>query len=113
MNNFKTILDPIFKDTRITDADKNMFLGLYMTNMYKILLEVLIGMNGQDKNFIKKINDFFQESEEMLDADNKAILKNVMEKQKKVFLSSLVDVIKKNVDDENRIIIEKNFSAIK
>ena len=54
MNDINGLINEVFKGIEITEKERNIFKGIYLSNFYKYLLELLITYKTQNSEFINK-----------------------------------------------------------
>jgi len=112
MNLVQAFIEEIFKGIEITEEQKKAFLGIYSIAFYKVLLEILIGLKGQDKAFAEKMNSFFDSSISSLNEEEKKIFDKVVEEQRGKVLGEILAVFKDNLSPELKQKIEANLARL-
>jgi len=101
----------VFKDIEISDAEKNQLMGIYMISVYKLLIELLLTFKGNDKEFIKKINQFIDSNIVQLDAESREIFDKTVENQKNDILKKIIDITIEKVPQRIAAKIQANLSS--
>lgn len=112
MQNIQEIIEKIFSGITISEEEKKVIVGLYIVGYHRSLLEALLGINLQNKDFYIKMTNFFAENIEELTDEQKKRLQKAMEAEKGRMLGEILKNIKINLSEEDKKKIEKNTKQL-
>lgn len=91
-------IDAILKDKHVSEEEKRVLSSIYFISLYKVFLELLIGLKGADEQFVKRLTIFFDEEWKQLQPAEQAAFIEVFAQNKKNILDNLEKVINQNAD---------------
>lgn len=91
-------LTAIVKDKKINEEGKNALMSVYFISLYKVFLELLIGLKGNDQDFVRRLTEFFNAEWQQLQPGEKEAFVDVFAQNKKKILTHLEQIVTSSAD---------------
>lgn len=108
----KDYLDKVFLDIDVSAEEKKQIMGIYYISIYKVVLELLITLKSDDKEFINRLNVFLAENIGSLDPKVLPYFEKAIDQQKAKLLQDINRVITEKVSPEIKEKIQKNIAQL-
>lgn len=104
--------DQVFTGLPIAKTEKQQLLGIYLISLFKVMLELLLSLNGQDQAMLSETNRFFNAAIAKLNPEKKTLFSEAMEKQKLEIMKQLLQAVKDNIPADLQVKLQANLQQL-
>lgn len=105
---FKKILE----DIGLSDEDSSSMLGLFYVGFYKILLESILAVNGNDKKMVSQVGTFLVTMSEQIPEAKKPDFERVVTGEKLKLAIQILNNLKELLPEKNQEKVTDTISQL-
>ncbi len=110
INNFEEYFKQVFEGLEITEDEEKQIKYIYLVQIYKSIIELLMTLKGKDKEFVEEFTKFLDAKIKSLDPENLSNFEVAMESERSRITNSMVKTILATASPDQRKIIEENLN---
>lgn len=100
MKTLNEFVDKALAGLDIAEEEKKALQGIFIVNIYKAYLELLLSLKGSDLNFMRELNEFFEKNLLTLTDEEITFVEEAMDNEKERMLTMMMSKVKDNLTDE-------------
>ncbi len=108
-NNFEEYFKQLFKGLEITEDEEKQIKFIYLVQIYKSIVELLITLKGKDKAFVDEFTKYLDANVKSLDPETLSHFDKAMEDERRRIVNSMTQTILTTASEYQKKIIEKNL----
>ncbi len=112
LNNFEEYFKQVFTGLEITEDEEKQIKFIYLVQIYKSIVELLMTLKGNDKAFVDEFIKFLDLSIKSLDAKTLSAFDNAMKDERSRIADSMTQTILATASEDQKKIIEENLKNI-
>lgn len=112
INNFEEYFKQIFKGLEITEDEEKTIKYIYLVQIYKSIVELLMTLKGKDKVFVEEFTKYLDTNVKSLDAETLSVFDKTMEDERSRIVNSMTQTILTTASEDQKKVIEENLKNI-
>lgn len=111
-NNFEEYFKQLFKGLEITENEEKQIKFIYLVQIYKSIVELLMTLKGKDKAFVDEFTKYLDVNVKSLDPETLSQFDKAMEDERSRIANSMTQTILETASEDQRKVIEENLKSI-
>lgn len=111
INNFEEYFKQLFKGLEITEDEEKQIKFIYLVQIYKSIVELLMTLKGKDKVFVDEFTKYLDVNVKSLDQETLSHFDKAMEAERNRIVNSMVKTILATASEDQRKVIEENLKT--
>lgn len=111
-NNFEEYFKQLFKGLEITEEEEKQIKFIYLVQIYKSIVELLITLKGGDKVFVDEFTKYLDVNVKSLDAETLSQFDKAMENERGRIIESMTQTILATASEDQKKAIEENLARM-
>lgn len=112
VNNFEEYFKQVFAGIEITEEEEKQIKFIYLVQICKGIVELLMTLKGNDKAFVEEFTKFLDLNIKSLDAETLSYFDNAMNDERSRIADSMTKTILATASEDQKKIIEENLRKI-
>jgi hypothetical protein len=111
-NNFEEYFRQLFKGLEITEEEEKQIKFIYLVQIYKSIVELLMTLKGKDKVFVNEFTKYLDANVKSFDRETLSNFDKAMENERNRIVNSMTKTILATASEDQRKIIQENLKNI-
>jgi len=112
MQTIQDVINQIFSGIDISPEDKGSFMDVYYISIYKMLIELLTAIRGDQVEFHKAFNEFVSSTCATFSPEEKTDFDRIMQQQQKKLLHDLLVQTRQELPDDMQAKLTENMNKV-